>query len=100
MAVGSGRADGVEDGHRGGGVGVDRTAQVDAGRLAHRHAARRVAPTGLHDRSVGVVIEVLQVETEFAQLRGLYEKVSPACVLEIGTYQGGTLREWLTRGDP
>src|SRR4051812_26148854 len=46
------------------------------------------------------MIEVLQVETEFAQLRALYEKVAPAGVLEIGTYQGGTLREWLTHGDP
>jgi len=46
------------------------------------------------------VIEVLQVESEFSQLRALYEKAQPAGVLEIGTYQGGTLREWLTLGDP
>ena len=46
------------------------------------------------------MIEVLQVETEFAQLSALYQKVSPAGVLEIGTYQGGTLREWLIHGDP
>jgi len=46
------------------------------------------------------VIEVLQVETEFARLRDLYDEVAPAAVLEIGSYQGGTLREWLTFGDP
>jgi cephalosporin hydroxylase len=46
------------------------------------------------------VIEVLQVESEFSQLRDLYDDVAPAAVLEIGSYQGGTLKEWLTLGDP
>src|SRR3954471_3636820 len=86
-----------------------------AGRhLRVREAARSLA-LRIHGRTMGSLsgvfraeargdalsmIEVLQVETEFAQLRALYEKTSPAGVLEIGTYQGGTLREWLTHGDP
>jgi cephalosporin hydroxylase len=46
------------------------------------------------------MIEVLQVETELTQLLTLYADVAPKAVLEIGTYQGGTLKEWLTVSTP
>lgn len=45
-------------------------------------------------------IEVLQVPSEFEQLRALYRQRQPKRVLEIGSWQGGTLREWLTLGNP
>lgn len=45
-------------------------------------------------------MEVLQVESEFASLRKLYRTTKPQRVLEIGAWDGGTLREWLTNASP
>ena len=45
-------------------------------------------------------MQVLQVESELEQMLALYEGRKPKRVLEIGVWQGGTLREWLTRGVP
>lgn len=40
-------------------------------------------------------MEFLQVESEFAPLRDLYQERRPQVVLEIGSWDGGSLREWL-----
>lgn len=45
-------------------------------------------------------IEVLQVPVEFDPLRELYRETNPERVLEIGCWEGGTMREWLTEGEP
>lgn len=45
-------------------------------------------------------LEVLQVTSELEQMRRLYQKKNPKRVLEIGCWDGGTLREWLTHGYP
>lgn len=39
--------------------------------------------------------EVLQVASELAQMVELYRAEQPKRVLEIGVWEGGTLREWL-----
>lgn len=44
-------------------------------------------------------MEVLQIQSELAQVLELYRDRRPKRVLEIGTWQGGTLREWMS-GDP
>lgn len=44
--------------------------------------------------------EVLQVPFELERMTELYRKVSPRRVLEIGSWDGGTLRVWLTEGHP
>jgi predicted O-methyltransferase YrrM len=41
---------------------------------------------------------VFQRPTEFAQLLALFDERKPRRILEIGTYYGGTLKQWLTRG--
>lgn len=43
-------------------------------------------------------MEVLQVASELDQMITLYRERKPARVLEIGCWDGGTLREWLTKG--
>lgn len=49
--------------------------------------------------STAVVPVPWQEPTEFAQLLALYEERAPKRVLEIGTYEGGTLYHWL-KGRP
>lgn len=41
-----------------------------------------------------------QHEREFLDLLKIYLERKPSRVLEIGTYEGGTLFHWLTAGDP
>jgi SAM-dependent methyltransferase len=41
-------------------------------------------------------MEVLQIPSELEQALALHAKVKPRRVLEIGCWDGGTLREWLT----
>lgn len=41
-------------------------------------------------------MEVLQIQSELDRAVALYERRRPARVLEIGCWDGGTLREWLT----
>lgn len=41
------------------------------------------------------MIELLQVRSELAPLLAIYSEREPRRVLEIGCWQGGTLREWL-----
>lgn len=48
----------------------------------------------------GEVFEVLQVPSELEQMRRLYQDENPKRVLEIGCWDGGTLREWLTHAAP
>jgi predicted O-methyltransferase YrrM len=43
---------------------------------------------------------MLQVASEFDQLADIYAEMRPTAVLEIGVYQGGTLKVWLERCDP
>jgi predicted O-methyltransferase YrrM len=45
-------------------------------------------------------MEVLQVDTELSLMLDLYRERQPARVLEIGCWDGGTLREWLTQHTP
>ena len=45
-------------------------------------------------------MELLQVESELAQMVALYRERKPARVLEIGSWDGGTLRVWLTEAAP
>lgn len=45
-------------------------------------------------------MEVLQVPSELDPMLALYRKRKPKRVLEIGCWDGGTLREWLTKGSP
>lgn len=40
---------------------------------------------------------VFQRPAEYEQLLRLYERTSPRQILEIGTYYGGTLKQWLRR---
>lgn len=42
-------------------------------------------------------MEVLQIPSELEQMRELYRERKPKRVLEIGSWDGGTLREWLTQ---
>jgi len=44
--------------------------------------------------------EPLQVPAELWQMVDLYVLSSPQRVLEVGTWQGGTLREWLVNAAP
>ena len=44
--------------------------------------------------------EMLQVASEFDQLEALYRELKPSRVLEIGVWQGGTLKVWLDGCDP
>lgn len=41
------------------------------------------------------MIEVLQVPSELEQMTQLYRERKPQSILEIGSWQGGTLRVWL-----
>ena len=45
-------------------------------------------------------MEVLQVQSELDEMVAIYAARQPKRVLEIGTWDGGTLREWLTGGAP
>ncbi len=45
-------------------------------------------------------MEVLQVQSELDQMVELYAKVKPKRVLEIGCWDGGTLKEWMTAHTP
>jgi cephalosporin hydroxylase len=45
-------------------------------------------------------VEVLQVQTELEQMLELYRRRQPRRVLEIGCWDGGTLRHWLRDGSP
>ena len=45
-------------------------------------------------------MELLQVASELEQMMALYRERKPKRVLEIGCWDGGTLREWLTQGAP
>lgn len=45
-------------------------------------------------------MEVLQHEAELTELVALYNEVAPKRVLEIGCWDGGTLREWMINGNP
>lgn len=45
-------------------------------------------------------MEVLQVPSELVQMVALYREVNPKRVLEIGSWQGGTLQVWLTEAKP
>lgn len=45
-------------------------------------------------------MEVLQVGSELVQMMELHESAAPVRLLEIGCWDGGTLREWLTRAQP
>lgn len=45
-------------------------------------------------------MEVLQVASELEAMRALYVERKPRRVLEIGCWDGGTLREWLTLSLP
>jgi predicted O-methyltransferase YrrM len=45
-------------------------------------------------------MEVLQVQSELDEMADLYDQLAPSRVLEVGVWQGGTLREWLTLGNP
>lgn len=45
-------------------------------------------------------MEVLQVPAELDAMVKLYKERKPKRVLEIGCWDGGTLREWLTQGSP
>lgn len=47
-----------------------------------------------------VAPETLQVPSELAAMVALYRERKPMRVLEIGVWQGGTLREWLQQGQP
>ena len=48
----------------------------------------------------GLLMEVLQVTSELEPMVALYKERKPKRVLEIGCWDGGTLKEWLTRGTP
>lgn len=43
---------------------------------------------------------MLQIQSELDRAVALYKRQKPARVLEIGCWDGGTLREWLTQGEP
>lgn len=43
---------------------------------------------------------VFQRPAEFERLLALYAERRPRRVLEVGTYYGGTLKQWLGRGEP
>lgn len=45
-------------------------------------------------------MEVLQIPSELTRAIALNAKVKPKRVLEIGCWDGGTLREWLTASPP
>jgi len=45
-------------------------------------------------------MEVLQIESELARAVALYASRKPGRVLEIGCWDGGTLREWLQAAEP
>ncbi len=45
-------------------------------------------------------VPILQWEREFETLLEIYRRSSPAKVLEIGTYHGGTLYHWLQNAAP
>jgi SAM-dependent methyltransferase len=45
-------------------------------------------------------VEVLQHPAELERLVSFYEACAPRRVLEIGCWQGGTMREWLSRAHP
>ena len=45
-------------------------------------------------------MEVLQVTSELELMLDLYRQVKPKRVLEIGSWDGGTLKEWLTQHKP
>ena len=45
-------------------------------------------------------MEVLQIPSELARMLDLYRERKPKRVLEIGVWDGGTLKEWLTQTTP
>ncbi len=45
-------------------------------------------------------MELLQVPSELEQMMVLYRNVKPERVLEIGCWDGGTLKEWMTASPP
>jgi len=45
-------------------------------------------------------MEVLQVASELEQMMALHARKKPRRLLEIGCWDGGTLREWLTNARP
>lgn len=45
-------------------------------------------------------IDVLQVPDELAMMVALYAETRPRRVLEIGSWQGGTMHVWLTQATP
>ncbi len=45
-------------------------------------------------------MEVLQVDSELELMMDLYREKQPQRVLEIGVWDGGTLKQWLTQGQP
>jgi predicted O-methyltransferase YrrM len=48
----------------------------------------------------GSDLPVWQFPGEFDQLLSLFESKQPKRVLEVGTYYGGTLKQWLQRSQP
>lgn len=46
------------------------------------------------------MIETLQVESELEEMLALYRERAPVHALEIGVWQGGTLRRWLADAAP
>lgn len=42
-------------------------------------------------------VPVFQRPKEFAALLAIYERLAPARVLEVGSYFGGTLKQWIRR---
>ena len=46
------------------------------------------------------MMEVLQIPSELDQMRALFIERAPERIIEIGCWDGGTLREWLTHGSP
>ncbi len=45
-------------------------------------------------------MELLQVPSELEKMMKLYRKTKPKTVLEIGCWDGGTLKEWMTAHTP
>ncbi len=45
-------------------------------------------------------MELLQVPSELEPMLALYRKTKPKRVLEIGCWDGGTLKEWMTQHTP
>jgi cephalosporin hydroxylase len=48
----------------------------------------------------GSPVRTQQLEWEFTQLIGIYERLAPSVILEIGSADGGTLYQWMKRRQP